>query len=119
MEHIQIAINDHRKIFAVQEAFNSLLPNLKLEFFSKPHTKDGKHPDKINKEPGHTIGDCRTSHHPGQLVINPEMSVSDLEQVFQDVYGLKIRVMQRSQNDWLDITDNSLPLRQYNRELTA
>lgn len=38
---MKIAINDNRKIFAIQEEFNTAFPYLKLEFYSKPHKSQG------------------------------------------------------------------------------
>lgn len=116
METLTIAINDRRKIFAIQEEFNHWFPNLKIEFFSKPHTKEGPHSDKINKEPGHRLADCRTVHTSGTISIRKDMSIADLERNFQDVFGLKIRVLRKSGNDWLGITNHDLTLQEQNIE---
>ena len=105
---MKIAINDHRKIYAIQEEFNGIFPYLKLEFFSKPHKNGGASPKTLVKHNNGTLGECRTVHHKGDLTIIPEMTVSDLEQNFGDVYGLGVQVFRKSGKSWLEttVTDN-------------
>jgi len=85
---MKITINDHRKIFAIQEEFNTVFPYLKLEFFSKPHNPGGASAKKFVKHSSKTLGECRTIHSNGKITITPNMTVTDLEQSFGDVYGL-------------------------------
>jgi len=105
---MKIIINDNRKIFAVQEEFNSKFPFLKLEFFAKPHKAGGASPKKLMKSSSKTLGDCRTIHEKGTLTISPAMSVAELEQSFADVYGLSVQVFRKSGKVWLEtsVTDN-------------
>jgi hypothetical protein len=105
---MKIAINDHRKIFAIQEEFNTIFPYLKLEFFSKPHALGGASPKKLVKHNSATLGECRTIHQKGDLTIVPDMTVVDLEQNFGNVYGLGVQVFRKSGKSWLEttVTDN-------------
>lgn len=105
---MNITINDHRKIFAIQEDFNKLFPYLKLEFFSKPHTKGGATSIKLIKYNSQTLGECRTIHNNGEISIIPAMSVAELEQHFGDIYGLGVQVFRKSGKTWLEttVTDN-------------
>lgn len=105
---MKIAINDHRKIFAIQEEFNTTFPYLKLEFFSKPHKLGGASPKALVKHNSVTLGECRTVHHKGDITIVPDMTVFDLEQNFGDVYGLGVQVFRKSGKSWLEttVTDN-------------
>lgn len=114
---MKIAINDHRKIFAIQEEFNNLFPYLKLEFFAKPHTKGGPSPKTFIKHSSETLGECRTTHESGDLSINPEMTVSDLEQRFADAYGLSVQVFRKSGKSWLETTvTDSWTLEEQNKQ---
>ncbi len=99
---MNILINDHRKIYAIQEAFNNTFPYLKLEFLSKPHTSSGAASHKLVKHNSKTLGECRTIHNKGKISISPSMSVADLEQKFSDVYGLTIQVYRKSGTSWLE-----------------
>lgn len=98
---MNIIINDHRKIFAVQEEFNEVFPFLKLEFFAKPHKKGAASAGSMVNS-SRTLGECRVVHNKGNLTITPSMTVNDLEQSFRDVYGLKVQVYRKSGKAWLD-----------------
>jgi len=114
---MKITINDHRKIFAIQEEFNNMFPYLKLEFFSKPHKKDGAPTKKFIKHDSKTLGDCRTIHNDGEITIIPTMTVAELEQRFADVYGLGIDVLRKSGKGWLETTvTNNWTLEEQNKQ---
>jgi hypothetical protein len=99
---MKITINDNRKIYAIQEEFNQKFPFLKIEFYSKAHTLNGTPSKKIVKHGNKTIGECRTEHNKGEISISGEMTIADLKQRFGDVYGLSIRILRKSENDWVD-----------------
>ncbi len=101
---MKITINDQRKIFAIQEEFSQYFPYLKIEFFAKPHKPGGPSSKKIMKHPAKTLGECRTIHGSGTITITPNMTVADLEQNFQDVYGLSVQVFRKSGRAWLETT---------------
>lgn len=101
---MKMIINDRRKVFAIQEAFTEQFPYLKLEFFAKPHKPGGGSAKKFIKHGSKTIGECRTIHNNGTITITPEMTVTDLEQRFGDVYGLGVQVFRKSGNVWLETT---------------
>jgi|ERR1051326_1727838 hypothetical protein len=104
---MKIIINDHRKIFAIQEEFQKIFLFLKIEFFSKPHKIGAPSSKKIMKHPSKTLGECRTIHNKGTITITSQMTVADLEQGFNDVYGLSVQVFRKSGKAWLEtsITD--------------
>lgn len=101
---MKIIVNDHRKIFAIQKEFNKVFPYLKLEFFGKPHAVGAPSSKEIMKNASMTIGQCRAIHTRGILTITPSMTVSDLEQAFNDVYGLSVQIFRQSGNVWLETT---------------
>ena len=99
---MQIPINDDRKINTIQKEFNDTFPYLKLEFFSKPHTKGGASPKKLMKSSSKTLSECRTLHTKGHISIVAEMTVGELEQQFKDRYGLSVQVFRKSGRSWLE-----------------
>ena len=101
---MEITINDHRKIYAIQEEFNSFFPYLKLEFFSKPHKSVGASARKLIKHSSITLGECRAIHEKGNITITPNMKVSSLEEDFASVYGLGVQVLRKSGKIWLVTT---------------
>lgn len=54
---MKITINNHRKVFAIQEEFNTAFPYLKLEFFSKPHKSKGASEKEFIKHNSVTLGE--------------------------------------------------------------
>jgi hypothetical protein len=101
---MKIAINDNRKILAIQEEFSEIFPYLKLEFFAKPHIKGGASLKTCIKHNTKTLEECRTIHNNGEITITPEITVSNLEQRFIDVYGLSVQVFRKSGKVWLETT---------------
>lgn len=104
---MKISINDHRKIFAVQEEFNQLFPHLRLAFLSKPSNVGHAASKKIMKERSKTLGDCRIVHTKGDLTISHFMTVADLQQSMSDNFGLSVIVYSKSGEDWIETTGNS------------
>src|SRR6476646_1885254 len=103
---MKISINDHRKIFAVQEEFNRLFPHLRLAFLSKPNKAGGTASSKIMKERSKTLGDCRVVHSKGDLTLSHSMTVADLQQSLSDNFGLSVLVYSKSGEDWVETTGN-------------
>jgi len=101
---MKIAINDHIKIFAIQEEFNTVFPYLKIEFFSKPHKPGDASAKKLIKYSSKTLSECRTVHNKGEITITPSMTVVDLEQSFSNIYGLGVQVFRESGKIWLETT---------------
>ena len=114
---MKMIINDHRKIFAIQEEFSKNFPYLKIEFFAKPHRPGAPSSKKIMKHPSKTLGECRTIHGSGTIAITPNMTVADLEQNFQDVYGLSVQIFRKSGRAWLETTvTDGWTLKEQNRQ---
>lgn len=101
---MKIAINDKRKILAIQESFNKTFPYLRLEFFTKGNKQGGASPKKFVTHPSKTLGECRTIHNNGSITITGTLTVIELEQRFDDVYGLGVQVLRKSGNVWLETT---------------
>ncbi len=99
---MQLEINDHRKIHAIQHEFNQLFPFLKIEFFSKPHKTGGVASVRKIHSDTKTLGECGVLHKKGILTVMPGMSVTELEANFRDVYGLEVRVYRKSGKIWLE-----------------
>jgi hypothetical protein len=117
---MKITINDHRKIFAIQEGFTNLFPHLKIEFLSKP-SKVGDHASgKIVHESSKTLGDCRVVHTKGELTLSPTMTMADLQQSLSDNFGLSVVLFLRSGNEWIETKENGrLTLDEQNKKAVA
>ncbi len=116
-EKMKIIINDQRKIESVQKDFSNVFHYLKLEFFSKMHNPREATSKKFINLNHKTLGECRTRHDQAEIVITPEMTVSDLEQRFGNIYGLGVQVFRQSGRVWLETTvTDSWTLREQNSQ---
>jgi hypothetical protein len=101
---MKIIINDHRKIFGIQEEFSKLFPFLKIEFYAKPHSSKAHLSNKISVPPNRTLGECRIVHNKGTVTVTPNMTINELEQAFSDTYGLMVHFLRKSGNAWIEAT---------------
>lgn len=103
-----ITINDTNNIYGIQEEFSSLFPFLKLEFFKKSTQQNTASIKQPITNSNKTLAECRTVFKSGEISISPEMTVSELEKKFNEIYGLHTQVFRKSGNIWLvtTITDN-------------
>lgn len=101
-----IKIDDNNTFDNIQQRFSSVFPFLKLEFFKKklPFLGPGisiKQPITILDK---TLTETRTIFKEGTITISPEMTISELEKCFNEIYGLSTQVLRQSGNVWLITT---------------
>jgi hypothetical protein len=105
---MMLKINNDQKIATIKDEFNAMFPYLKLEFFKYKHTahKGSFKSDMLNPEL--TLNSIRRKHNEGVLHINENMSVTELEQLFQRLFGISAQVFRKSGKSWIEtsITDN-------------
>jgi hypothetical protein len=101
---MKMTINDSRKISSIQEEFNTAFPYLKLEFFNSAHRPGAPSAKEALRSNSKTLGECRKIHNNGKIVVMPTMTVSDLEQCFNAIYGLGVQVFRKSGKVWLETT---------------
>jgi hypothetical protein len=120
---MEIHINDNRIIHELQDEFNKLFPFLKIEFFSRSHKEGEATAKKLLRNKNKKIGECRTISKNGDIIISEKQKVSELESLFQSVYGLSVQVFRKSGKVWLETTstDNWTLAKQNNeaKELVA
>lgn len=97
---MQLTINDHRKVYALQEEFHQAFPDFLLAFFKKPSKVGASAPKKMVIRATETLGQCRNIHKKGMLTVTPGMTVADIERDFDDVYGLSVEVLKRAGDSW-------------------
>ena len=96
---MKVEINNNRKIFAIQEEFNTLFPDLKIEFHEKPSSPGGPSSKKLVKSSNKTLAEYRAVHNSGSITILPGMTLGELKQNFGDVYGLTIDIFKKPVNN--------------------
>lgn len=111
-----IQINDRRKVYTIQNEFSKLFPNLKIEFYSKPHKSGGAPGRRMVKSVSKKLGECRTNHNSGEMTINPNMTITELQSYFSDSYGLGIKVLAKADKSWIEPKNvNKLSLSEQNK----
>ena len=118
-----LSITPVRTISEVQKEFNDLFPFLKIEFFN--HRANSRNDFSAKKiiPSNRKIGDIQLAVSDGDIEVNPDMKVAELENQFDKQFGLGVQVFRRSGNLWLEttMTDN-WTLRQQNnhgKEITT
>ncbi len=94
---MQIEINNNRKVFTIQEEFNTLFPNLKIAFHEKP-SKPGGIPSAKMVKSSKSLSECRAVHNTGFITIVPAMTPDELKQVFRDIYQLSVKIYKSSES---------------------
>ena len=99
---MEIHIDDKKRLNDLKSEFSQLYPFLKLEFFHHSHKVGSGSPksDMITSNP--VIGEIRSKHNEGNMVINGDLSVNMVEQEFERKYGIHAQVFRKSGNIWLE-----------------
>jgi hypothetical protein len=103
-----LEIKDSQKLIEVKKEFNTLFPYLKLEFFRTKHGEKEANAKADMINPELTFEKVRKIHNEGAIVIREDMLVSDLEKLFQAVFGISVQVFRKSSQSWLEtsVTDD-------------
>jgi hypothetical protein len=99
----------------LQKDFNNAFPFLKLEFFRNRNQQLPAFTFQQILPYNNRIGEGQTAVTDGDIEVNPDMKVKDLEKIFKEQFSLAVQVFRRSGNLWLEttMTDN-WTLRQQN-----
>src|ERR1700679_3652553 len=111
---MEINISNDRLISDLQKDFSNEFPFLKIEFF-RNFQKMGEPSPKLQLIPKTLfVGQVRSTHTDGQIDLNGSKSVAEVENEFQNIYGLSVQVFRKSGNVWIEtsLTDHWSLLRQ-------
>ncbi len=118
---MQLLIAPDRTTGAVQADFSDSFPGLKVVFFTKPHRANkGSAAKFLVQEKDMPLKQLSPNIKTGEMGIVPETVVRQLEQVFEETYGLHVQVFRKSGRTWLEtsVTDN-LTLEQQQEKAVA
>lgn len=113
-----IEINEHTTLGSVQNQFNEVYPYLKISFYSKYLDKQNgvkiKLLDQFDKELVHLSKNVKEKIN---FLITPDLSVTQLDQLFVDNFGLHILIHRNSGRLWLQINaTDSWSLEEQNKQ---
>ena len=103
---MKIAINNTRKIYALQEEFSSEFPGLTLAFHAKASKQDGAPSEKLVHHSSKSLQECRTIHNEGTVEILPSMRIAEVKDVFRDIFGLSVEILLKGENGTTSETEN-------------
>jgi len=101
--HPTLTIQSGMRISAIQHAFNAGFPFLKLEFFRHSHKPKAGNP-REDQLPPESLLEGVVMDHGHKIEITESMTVTLLEQLFQDYFGLSVQVFRKSGKSWLETT---------------
>jgi hypothetical protein len=94
-------INSTRTTDDIKKEFNNLFPGLKLEFYKVGHEnhEGNKAKDQLTKN--YELIELMFEDKSGELTINEEMTVNELESAFETKFGIHAQVFRKSNDLWL------------------
>jgi hypothetical protein len=101
---MHIEINDNTTLRHIQDVFSDFYPYLKLEFYGKSHEKYEASKEKDSTYPGKTIAEIKQVHISGLLEIMPLYKVADVENEFQQRFGLSVQILRKEKGGWVQTT---------------
>lgn len=101
---MHIEITDNTRIGEISNTFANYYPYLKICFFKTPHRKYALSDEAEMLDPARTIGEVRQTHVSALLEIQPWYKVSQVEQEFQNRFGLPVQLFLKVNNQWQQTT---------------
>lgn len=106
-----ITVSDKCTIYTIKEKFNALFPYLRIELYLSLTSSSSF----FNQN--RMLETLRQNGNTDTIIISPQMTVSDLENRFKDIYGLSAQVHRKSGKIWLETTvTDSWTLEEQNKQ---
>lgn len=99
---MEILINDQVRTEEVQQVFSTMFPFLKIEVYNRAGSFVSA--EKNTKQHDRSLGECRTVHAVGKILLSPQMTSKELEELFKTEYGLRVKIFRKSGKLWLETT---------------
>ena len=113
---MDITITPEKTLKEISEEFQSQFPYLKLHFYTEKHgvKEHSSLWDTLNMELN--LKQVGSEAHGEKLHVSGDKVVKDLEQEFQDLFGIGMQVMRRKGRQWIQtITSDERTLDETNR----
>ncbi|HQW44008.1 MAG TPA: hypothetical protein PLX74_07500 [Chitinophagaceae bacterium] len=106
--NMNLHIAPNSLISDIQKEFNKAFPFLKIEFFNNKSFSRTEFSAQQIIAANRRIVDTQLAIKDGDIQINEEMKVIELEKLFKDKFKLAVQVFRKSGNLWLEttMTDN-------------
>lgn len=107
--HMTFHIAPERTIGELQSDFSEAFPGLRLVFFSKPHRAyKGSAAKFLVQKKDAPLYELSPSMKTGYLLLEPDLTVWQVERLFEEEYSLHVQVFRKSGKIWLEtsVTDD-------------
>ncbi len=94
-------IDNNTKLSALKASFNKKFPGLKIEFYQKKHKDHTGSPNDIMYKKDYSIKEISDVIKGAELTLDPQMLVSDFEDMLESQFGLHVQVFRKSNQLWL------------------
>jgi len=103
-------INLEKSTTEIQEEFHQVFPGLNIIFYQKNHENKQGSPVEFEIPSPISIKELNPDCKEGELILDENLSVGQLEKNFEEDFGLYVQVFRRSNDKWLQTitTDNWL-----------
>lgn len=99
-----VHIHDNLRVADLQDRFSKCFQFLKIEFYQEPHqVHEGSSDDNI-LGPGELIGHVRKNRNECELVIHSWYTVTKVERLFNEKFGLNVQVFRKEAGAWIQTT---------------
>ena len=95
-----LRVDNNSIIVEIQERFQLLFPDLKLEFFFSDSERLSTSSRLKHSFPYISIGDLCGRAEEHNIDISDEMTISELELLFKELFGLPARIFQKVGDYW-------------------
>ncbi len=113
--NMHLYISPNRLISDIQKDFNNVFPFLKLEFFNNRSFSTSDFQAQQIIPHNRKVGDSQLTKTEGDIKIDEEMKVNELEKIFKEQFNLAVQVFRKSGTMWLETTmTDSWTLQQQN-----
>ena len=101
---MEMIIEKRKQLQEIQVEFNTLFPFLKLEFYANEYASEEGSAKRNTLDTALSIESVQHKTAEGSLAIQGSMRVAELENAFEEMYGLSVQVFRKSGNTWLQTT---------------
>lgn len=100
----QLQIKGNRSIKDIQEEFQTVFPDLRINFFHHSHAA-GSPSEKADVIGGdELVSAIQSQLAEGTVELDPGMKVAEFEATMQEKYGMGVQVFRRSGKQWIQTT---------------
>lgn len=112
-----ITLNTQTSIKQIQESFANRFPFLKIEFFIDANHDGINTANEMIKDHNLTLGGLATQNISTNLEIHGTQTITEMEQLFKNNFGVIAQVFYKRNNNWLvTSTSDKLTLNELNQK---